>query len=175
LNDYELRVEPEALRAIEFVITNSQAIDRNITQRPMTMVHGDLRVENVLFGTCPTQRNAVVIDWGTPTRSMAAMDLAYLVGGSVPMPARRDRLHDLCASWHQSLAKHGVTNYSPEDAWLDFQLASLRCLSSVLHLHNWQLDPNINSRSILLNDEWIERSCSLVVELDALEILPSLV
>ena len=67
LNDYELRVEPEALRAIEFVIYNSQAIDEKIAQRPSTLVHGDLRVENVLFGTCSKQRGVVIIDWGTPT------------------------------------------------------------------------------------------------------------
>ena len=175
LSDYELRVEPEALRAIEFVIENSQAIDGKMAQRPSTLVHGDLRVENVLFATCSTQRSVVLIDWGTPTRSIAAMDLAYLVGGSVPMPARRGRLRDLCASWHQSLVKYGVTDYTLEDAWSDFQLASLRCLSSVLHLHNWQLDPSISSRAILLNDEWIERSSSLIVELNVLEKLPSLV
>ena len=175
LNDYELRVEPEALRAIEFVIYNSQAIDGKIAQRPSTLVHGDLRVENVLFGTCSKQRGVVIIDWGTPTRSLAAMDLAYFIGGSVPMPARRNRLRDLCASWHHSLVAYGVTDYTLEDAWSDFQLASLRCLSSVLLLHNWQLDPSISSRAILLNDEWIERSSSLVVELDVLEKLPSLV
>ncbi len=172
LNDYELRVEPEALRAIEFVIENSQRIDEKMAQRPMTMVHSDLRVENVLFGTCSTQRSVVVIDWGTPTRSMAAMDLAYHVAGSVPMPARRNRLHNLCATWHQSLSKYGVADYSLEDAWADFQLASLRCLSSVLILHNSQLDPSMSARSILANDEWIERFCSLVVELEVFKILP---
>lgn len=174
LDDYELRVEPEALQTIEFVIENSQVIDETMAKRPSTLVHGDLRVENVLFGQNTTQRNVVVLDWGTPTRSMAAMDLAYLIGGSVPMPARRGRLRELCTNWHQSLKSHGVKDYSLEDAWADFQLVSLRCLSSVLILHNWQLDPNINSRAILLNDEWIERSCSLVVEIEALEAMKSI-
>ena len=174
LNDYELRIEPEAHKMIEFVIENSQLIDETMSKRPSTLVHGDLRVENVLFGPNTAQRSVVVLDWGTPTRAMAAMDLAYLIGGSVPMPARRGRLQRLCANWHQSLKTHGVKDYSLEDAWADFQLASLRCLSSVLHLHNWQLDPNISTRAILLNDEWIERSCSLVVELKALEVMKSL-
>jgi len=50
-------------------------------------------------------------------------------------------------------------------------LAALRCLSSVLFLHNWQMDPNITSRAMLLDDEWIERCCALVVELEALALL----
>ena len=174
LNDYELRVEPEALKAIALVIEHSQAIDEAIAQRPETLVHADLRVENVLFAGNTSQRDVVVLDWGTPTRSMAAMDLAYLIGGSVPMPARRGRLRDLCALWHQSLTTHGVKDYTLSDAWADVQLAALRCLSSVLLLHNWQLDPNIGSRAILLNDEWIERCCALVLELEAIEVLESL-
>ena len=175
LDDYELRVEPEALKAIAWVIEHSQAIDAAIAQRPFTLVHGDLRVENVLFARNATQRDVVLLDWGTPTRSMAAMDLAFFIGGSVPMPARRGRLHDLCRQWHQSLQTHGVTNYSVSDAWADLQLAALRCLSSVLFLHNWQMDPNISSRAMLLDDEWIERCCALVVEVNALERLDSLV
>ena len=174
LDDYELRVESEALKAIALVIEHSEAIDSAMANRPATLVHGDLRVENVLFGRDASQRDVVLLDWGTPTRSMAALDFAYLIGGGVPMPARRGRLHELCTCWHQSLRSHGVKDYAFADAWADVQLAALRSLSSVLHLHNWQLDPNISSRAILLNDEWIERSCSLVVELEALEMLPSL-
>ena len=90
------------------------------------------------------------------------------------MPVRRGRLRDLCHRWQQSLKTHGVKDYSLVDAWADIQLAAMRCLSSTLLLHNWQLDPNISSRAILLNDEWIERSCSFVVELDAFEALSSL-
>ena len=174
LNDYELRVEPEALQAIEWVIEHSQAIDEAIAQRPATLVHGDLRVENVLFANTASQRDVVLIDWGTPTRSMAAMDLAFLIGGSVPMPARRGRLRDLCSHWHQGLIRRGVKDFTLSDAWADVQLAAMRCLSSVLLLHNWQMDPNIGSRAMLLNDEWIERSCALVLELNAIEALKSL-
>jgi len=174
LQDYELRVEPEALKAIALVIEHSLAIDAAIAQRPATLVHGDLRIENVLFANSANERDVVVLDWGTPTRSMAAMDLAYLIGGSVPMPARRGQLRDLCSQWHQSLRSHGVKDYSLSDAWADVQLAALRCLSSVLLLHNWQLDPTIGSRAMVLNDEWIERSCALVLELDATEALESL-
>lgn len=171
LSDYELRVESESLKAIEFVIEHSAEIDHAMAQRPVTLVHGDLRVENVLFAKNSHQRDVVLLDWGTPTRSMAALDLAYLVGGSVPMPVRRGRLRELCQRWHQSLMSHGVKDYALADAWADIQLASMRCLSSALLLHNWQLDPNISSRAILLNDEWIERSCSFVVELEAFEAL----
>ena len=174
LDDYELRVEPEALKAIALVIEHSQAIDAAIAQRPATLVHADLRVENVLFARNVSQRDVVLLDWGTPTRSMAAMDLAFLIGGSVPMPARRGQLRELCALWHQSLRTHGVKDYTLSDAWADVQLAALRCLSSVLFLHNWQMDPNITSRAMLLDDEWIERCCALVVELDALAVLESL-
>ena len=173
LEDYELRVDQEALHTIALVIEKSQAIDLAMATRPSTLVHGDLRIENVLFGHAPLQPDVVLLDWGTPTRSLAALDLAYLIGGSVPMPARRGRIRKLVEGWHRALQRHGVMDYSLSEAWSDVQLASLRCLSTVLFQHNWQLDHKVSPRVILLQDEWIERSCSLVVEINALEALPS--
>ncbi|QNI88582.1 hypothetical protein [Synechococcus sp. ROS8604] len=59
LDDYELRVEPEALQTIEFVIENSQDIDETMAKRPSTLVHGDLRVK--MFCSDKTQLNATLL------------------------------------------------------------------------------------------------------------------
>jgi hypothetical protein len=172
LDDYALRVDAEALEAIDRIIERSRAIDGAMAKRPWTLVHGDLRAENVLFATDSCQRDAVVLDWGTPTRSLAALDLAFLIGGSVPMPARRGRIRELCDHWHQALQRRGVSRYTSQEAWADLQLATLRCLTSVLLLHHWQLDPTVSARVMLLQDESIERFCGMAVEVRALEALP---
>ena len=172
LDDYELRVDAVALETIDRTIERSQGIDQAIAKRPWTLVHGDLRAENVLFATDSSHRDAVVLDWGTPTRSLAALDLAFLIGGSVPMPARRGRIPELCDRWHQALHRRGVSSYTSQEAWNDLQLATLRCLTSVLLLHHWQLDPTVSARVMLLQDESIERFCEMAVEVRALEALP---
>lgn len=172
LEDYALRVEPDALVVVEQMIQRSPLIDEAIAHRPWTLVHGDLRAENLLFAQNAEQREVALIDWGTCTRSLAAIDLAFLIGVSMPMPARRGRIPALLKRWHQGLVRHGVRDYSVEQAWSDLQLASLRCLSAVLLLHHWQLNPNVDAQVLLLEDEEIERYCALVVELRALEALP---
>ena len=177
LADYELRVEQEAIALLEAVAERSDAIDAAIRQRPGTLVHGDLRADNLRFKPTFTQASSsgdpqvFLLDWGSPTISLAVLDVAYLIGGSTPVPPRRGRIKALLESWHSTLVRHGVKHYSFDEAWCDFQLATLRCLSGVLRLHDWQLSDTITPRTILLNDESIERFCSLVLEVDAAEAL----
>lgn len=173
LADYELRVDREAIALIEAVAERSEAIDRALQERPWTLVHGDLRADNLLFHDRPREQPAVkIIDWGSPCRSLAAVDVACLIGGSTPMPQRRGRLPELLETWHRALLDGGVQGYDGNAAWRDLQLGCLRCLSGVLRLHNWQRDPSISPRRILLNDEAIERFCALALELNAQEALP---
>ena len=180
LADYELRVEQEAIALLEAVAERSDAIDATIRQRPGTLVHGDLRADNLRFkptfgkAASSSDPQVFLLDWGSPTISLAVMDVAYLIGGSTPVPPRRGRIKVLLESWHSTLVRHGVKHYSFDEAWCDFQLATLRCLSGVLRLHDWQLSDTITPRTILLNDESIERFCSLVLEVDAAEALKRL-
>ncbi|MCP9774872.1 phosphotransferase [Cyanobium sp. HWJ4-Hawea] len=183
LHDYELRVEPEAIELIRAVAESSEAIDQALAKRPWTLVHGDLRADNLLFDDNPqakpetligTGPRVKIVDWGSPCRSLAAIDVACLIGGSTPMPQRRGRLKELLAGWHQTLLEQGVGDYSFEEAWRDLQLGCLRCLSGVLRLHHWQLDSSISPRRILLNDEAIERFCALALEVHASEALTKL-
>ena len=172
LLDYELRVEAEAIALLRLVATHTVAIDRALAQRPWTLVHGDLRADNLMFDDSREPPGVRILDWGSPCRSVGAVDVACLIGGSTPMPQRRGRVPELLGRWHRALLAQGVSGYSLRDAWRDLQLGCLRCLSGVLRLHQWQLSTAISPRRILLNDEAIERFCALAVEIRAHEALP---
>jgi hypothetical protein len=172
LQDYELRVESEAIALLRLVATHTHAIDQALAQRPWTLVHGDLRADNLLFDDSEKTPGVRILDWGSPCRSLGAVDVACLIGGSTPMPQRRGRVPELLGLWHRALLNQGVRGYSLADAWQDLQLGCLRCLSGVLRLHHWQQDAAISPRRILLNDEAIERFCALAVEIRAQEALP---
>lgn len=48
---------------------------------------------------------------------------------------------------------------------------NLRCLTPVLLLHHWQLDPTVCAQAMLLQDESIERFCGMAIEVKALVAL----
>jgi hypothetical protein len=76
---------------------------------PVTVVHGDFRLDNLLF--CPGERRPVVVDWQTASRGSAASDVAYFVGGSLTTDDRR-RHHDrLVRTYHDALVDQGVTGF----------------------------------------------------------------
>jgi hypothetical protein len=68
-------------------------LDAYLTREPAarTIVHGDLRIDNILFA--PDGEACWLVDWQTLGRGSGATDLAYLVGTSIADPfARRSTI-----------------------------------------------------------------------------------
>ena len=79
---------------------------------PLTVVHGDFRLDNLLF--LPTGGRTVVVDFQTAVRGTGATDLAYLVGGSMATEVRRQHDRSMVDRWVAGLERHGV---GAVDAW----------------------------------------------------------
>ncbi|MGA8332704.1 MAG: phosphotransferase, partial [Mycobacterium sp.] len=54
------------------------------------LVHGDYRLDNLLFGADRTARPLTVVDWQTVTWGPAMTDLAYFLGCALPVTDRRE-------------------------------------------------------------------------------------
>ena len=94
-------------------------------KQPVTLVHGDLRSDNIFYG-----RNSVkFIDWGLALAGNALFDLARLAGGSARKPLSLLQHVDLFKIWHTELLRHGVRNYPLHQAWQDYRDAILLTLS----------------------------------------------
>lgn len=170
--EYGLRIGERTLALLRQVVEQNDAIDRALLERPWTLVHGDLRADNLLFGEPGERDEALILDWQTVNRSVGAIDLAFLVGGSEPPAERAGHLHELLELWHGELLAHGVRGYSLADARHDLQLAALRCLTAVLQLYRFCQDPQITVRAAVLNGEAIQRYAGVMEELRAWEALP---
>src|SRR5205085_7641729 len=55
---------------------------------PITLAHGDYRLDNLFFPAAETHSLAV-IDWQSPNIGWGAYDLAYFMAGSMPPEQRR--------------------------------------------------------------------------------------
>ena len=168
---YELRIGREAVALGERVARNLRWLEQRIADRPVTLVHGDLRADNLLFGCDPAHDEVVVLDWQLTTRSLGAIDLARLLGGSEPAAERRGHQLEVFAAWHEGLLAAGLTDYKIADALADFRLGVLYCL--FIPVKGFALaGPEPGGRTGRLLDAIAERLYASALELDAGAVLP---
>lgn len=90
---------------------------------PFTLLHGDYRVDNLLFGSAGMPA-VTVVDWQTVAVGPAACDAAYLVGGSLPVEARRGSEDALFETYWDALRVAGAAP-GREDCWRSYRLNAL--------------------------------------------------
>ncbi|MEW5810341.1 MAG: phosphotransferase [Actinomycetota bacterium] len=69
------------------------------------LVHGDYRLDNMLFGRPGADRPLTVVDWQTVTWGPAFTDVAYFLGCALPTEARRAGYDALLAAYHEALGE----------------------------------------------------------------------
>lgn len=67
------------------------------------LVHGDYRLDNMLFGRPGSLRDLTVVDWQTVTWGPAMTDLAYFLGCALPVADRRAHYDELLAAYHAGM------------------------------------------------------------------------
>jgi hypothetical protein len=172
LQEYGLRIGPKIAQLLPEVMAQLPLIDAAIASRPFTLIHGDLRADNLMFSGDDDDPDAAILDWQTACRGLGALDLVYLLGGSEPSAERQGHLDELLYLWHGELLAHGVADYPLQEAQRDLQLAALRCLAAPIRLYATLHDSSTSVRTALFKDEAIERHCAAVLELQAWLALP---
>ena len=88
----------------------ADAADRWQAAEPSTrsMVHGDYRLDNLLFST--TDDSVAAVDWQTVTFASPARDLAYFLGNSLGTEDRRSHEDELIDHYLEVLAEGGVAH-----------------------------------------------------------------
>lgn len=71
--------------------------------RIMGLVHGDYRLDNMLFGRPGSLRDLTVVDWQTVTWGPAMTDVAYFLGCALTVEDRRAHYDELLQAYHQGL------------------------------------------------------------------------
>ncbi|OBA90084.1 phosphotransferase [Mycobacteriaceae bacterium 1482268.1] len=71
--------------------------------RVQGLVHGDYRLDNMLFGQPGADRPLTVVDWQTVTWGSAMTDVAYFLGCALADGVRRDHYDALLRAYHDAL------------------------------------------------------------------------
>ncbi len=67
------------------------------------LMHGDYRLDNMLFGTAGAERALTVVDWQTVSWGPALTDLSYFLGCALPTRDRREHYDALLRAYHEAL------------------------------------------------------------------------
>jgi len=119
-----LLTKKDAKRIQHFLPTIAQALQR-AKKRSITLVHGDLRADNLLL----VRSKALIVDWQIAARGLGAFDLARVIGGSSTRPLTLRDQQKLVSIWHQTLRQGGVRGYNLSDAWRDYRIGVALTLS----------------------------------------------
>lgn len=84
---------------------------------PWTVVHGDYRLDNLLFD----EQSVTVLDWQTVTHGPALQDVAYFIGAGLLLDDRRAHEETLVRLYHDQLVAAGVNGYGWDRCWHDYR------------------------------------------------------
>lgn len=138
---------------------------------PVTIVHGDFRLDNLFFASPEGGPPLAVIDWQISAKGGGIFDVAYFVAGTLPEAERRAAERDLVKLYHNTLVERGVKDYSFEQCWHDYRLTTLFLLAySVIALGS--LD-HANERGVELFTTISKRTLAAISDLKSAELLPA--
>lgn len=132
------------------------------------LIHGDYRLDNLLFGAQGAERPLTVVDWQTVTWGPAMTDLAYFLGCALSVEDRREHYEALLHAYHRALGpdapislaevRDGVRRQS-------FFGVMMAIVSSMLVERTERGDEMFMTM--------LRRHCEHVLDTDALAILPA--
>src|ERR1700759_1203450 len=131
------------------------------------LVHGDYRLDNMLFGAIGAERPLTVVDWQTVTWGPAMTDLAYFVGCALPAAERRTHYDALLQAYHAALgpdAPISVDDVRDGVRRQSFFGVMMAIVSSML--------VERTERGDAMFMTMLQRHCEHVLDVDALATLP---
>src|SRR5262249_42931614 len=87
---------------------------------PSTVVHGDYRLDNLLFGEPDSGTPIAVVDWQLAAHAPALPDVAYFIGAGLHANDRRAHEGDLVRRYHDGLLATGVAGSGWDRCWSDY-------------------------------------------------------
>ena len=145
-------------------------LDR-LAARPVTITHGDYRVDNLFFASPQGGAPLAVVDWQIISLGCGPFDLAYFMAGAMPPADRRAIEKDLLRTYYDTLIAHGVKDYDFERCLLDYRISALFCWQYAAIILG-TLDAT-NERGLALFTDILDRFTSIITDLNAVDLLPA--
>lgn len=123
VNRYQSVLSEESIEASDCFLRGASVWFSDIP-RPSTLVHGDYRLDNLMFAPNGTlsSRPLVVVDWQTVTHSHAAHDVAYFLGSSFEPEDRRSHEEQLVGHYYDELTnRDDAPSVTLDEFWFNYR------------------------------------------------------
>jgi aminoglycoside phosphotransferase (APT) family kinase protein len=134
---------------------------------PLTVSHGDFRLDNIMFAGGQDAR-VVVVDWQTVRLGPPMLDAGYYLGGCLPKQDRVAHERALLTGYIGALRAAGVDGYGFDQCWQDYRRYSVYGL--VMSCLGVQATPTARGDAIIAAGA--RQYADLVLSLEAEELLP---
>jgi aminoglycoside phosphotransferase (APT) family kinase protein len=119
-NRYQGRISEDIFEMGDALIANYDKYSE-VREGPMTLVQGDLRLDNILF--TDKKNRAILLDWQTASVGLPLNDVAYFISTSFLNPKdRASTEEELVKEYHALLEVSD--SYSFDHAWNDYRRGS---------------------------------------------------
>jgi phosphotransferase family enzyme len=165
LERYGDRVAPDHVALCErfFESVDSWASDRTA---PLGLVHGDYRLDNLLFGVAGSPLPFCVVDWQTVGWGPAMHDASYMLGGGLTVEDRRTHEDHLLRTYFDGLGEQRALTW---DACREGYRRG--CFSGVLMAVAASMLVERTERGDEMFMTLLARHCQQAIDLDAVGVL----
>ena len=166
---FEKLFPPAILGVCEELGTKIPEIAGGLGKPPLTIVHGDYRIDNLLFAPLPDGAPLAVIDWQITAKGRGVFDVAYLMCQSGAPDLRKTHELELLRTYHRLLTRYGVTGYEFDACLTDYRKSILYCLVYMV-IACGSLDTT-NERGRTLVNAVLERTIAAVLDFDVASLM----
>jgi hypothetical protein len=117
---YQEILTPDHMAVCEALPDVLQRVNADQTA-PMTIMHGDFRLDNILFDVQGGRHRMATLDWQTVGLGPGLVDVAYFISASLPPDVRRANEAALVRRYHDELLSFGVQGYDFDACWRDYR------------------------------------------------------
>jgi hypothetical protein len=169
LEAFASELTPKQVEFVQAYLPRMNPIQDAYVTGAVTLCHGDLRLDNVFWGSPDGSSPVTLIDWQIALKGPGPYDIAYFMSQSVEPEVRKANEEALLGEYHATLVANGVKDYSWEKCWDDYRASIMFCLSYPV-VGSVSVDLG-NERGVELANKMRRRCLSAITDLKAYEVL----
>jgi Phosphotransferase enzyme family len=114
------RLDSKDVEFVEQVVPYANAWAAQMTVGPTVVLHGDYRMDNILFPHDPAAPVSV-FDWQATRLGPPLVDVSVYLGGCLSLDDRRCHERELLSQYHDGLMSRGLTGFSFDEVWESYR------------------------------------------------------